>query len=151
MLPLIAEHDQVFTFRFWRDDRIHEGLHYRGELFCHVQSFPIHQRVRVYHLACKLEHQGSPTLVLLSPEQCSLWLSLRGAMVEKILLRHLPLELLPPPPALPAALPTALEAMLPIPAPPGNLHPTIDELGRSPQSVPHHTSPVEGASALYSP
>lgn len=148
MLPLIAEHDQVFTFRFWLDDRIHEGLHYRGELFCHVQTFPIHQRVSVYHLACKLEYQGSPTLVLLSPEQCSLWLSLRGSMVEKIILRHLPLELLPPPPALPVALPAALEA---IPTTPSSLHLTTEGVGRAAQSVPQHTSQSEGASALSSP
>lgn len=148
MLPLIAEHNQVFTFRFWLDDRIHQGVHYRGELFCHVQTFPIHQRVCVYHLACKLEHQGNPTLVLLSPEQCSLWLSLRGAMVEKILLRHLPLELLPLPPASSAALPTPIEAVPPALASPPL---TTDGVRRSMELLPQHTSESESASVLSSP
>lgn len=105
MLPLIVQSDQVFTFRFWLKDHIHEGLHYRGELFCCVQIFAASPRAKVYHLACKLERQGSPTLLLLSPTHCSLWISLRGSMVEKLLLRHIPPELTTLQPALPPASP----------------------------------------------
>ncbi|WP_448560762.1 hypothetical protein [Trichothermofontia sp.] len=108
MLPLIVQHDQVFPFRFWLNNRIQEGLHYRGELFCHLQTFETGQRARVYHLACKLAQQGNPTLLLLSPTHCSLWISLRSSIVEKILLCHFPPEwpaLLPalPPMALPSS------------------------------------------------
>lgn|GEM_PF-1231565 len=145
MLPLIAQHNQVFTFRFWLDDRIHEGLHYGGDLFCHVQTFPIGQRVRVYHLACKLEHQGNPTLVLLAPEQCSLWISLRGSMVEKLLLRHIPLELPALQPALPLpSAPHVLETLVapPTPAP---TQPAPEGNGRSSPSYPQGASQSEGA------
>lgn len=148
MLPLIIQSDQVVPFRFWLKDHIHEGLHYCGELFCCVQTFAARQRAKVYHLACKLEYQGTPTLLLLSPTQCSLWVSLRGAMVEKLLLHPIPPELSALPLVLPPAAPTTRhESMAARATPATDAPPLAGDRGQSPSLSFQNSLPIEEVEA----
>jgi hypothetical protein len=81
MLPKVLRDSQIQIFKFWFDGALQDGTHYRNELYYRALSVETHQRMRLYHLACKFAKQGAETLVTLSDNRCSLWISLRSQAI----------------------------------------------------------------------
>jgi hypothetical protein len=84
--PLILDEDQIFTFKFWFNDVVQIGMHYRGELYCCLSRYDICDRSKVYHLACKLDQHDVMSVMSINADICSLWGSLRSPLVKKLLL-----------------------------------------------------------------
>ncbi|TVP69564.1 MAG: hypothetical protein EA342_03065 [Leptolyngbya sp. LCM1.Bin17] len=86
MLPRVLPEDQVQIFKFWFDGSLQAGIHHCNELYYRALTVDIHQRSRLYHLACRLSRHRATTLVSLTANQCSLWVSLRDHAVAVPLL-----------------------------------------------------------------
>ncbi|MBW4521759.1 MAG: hypothetical protein KME16_18925 [Scytolyngbya sp. HA4215-MV1] len=86
VLPLVIDENQIFTFKFWFNDAVQIGMHYRGELYCRLHVYAIHDRSKVYHLACKLDQYDAIIVLSADAETCSLWGSLRSPLIKKLLL-----------------------------------------------------------------
>ena len=86
MLPLVIQEEQIFSFEFWLNGSIHRGMHYRGELYCKLQTSDIHHRSQIYQLGCRLQKGNEPIILTCTPTTCSLWGSLRSAAAKEFLL-----------------------------------------------------------------
>lgn len=86
MLPLVIQEEQIFSFEFWLNGSIHRGMHYRGELYCKLQTSDIYHRSQVYQLGCKLQKRSEPIILTCTPTTCSLWGSLRSSTAREFLL-----------------------------------------------------------------
>lgn len=93
MLPKIIDEQQIFTFNFWFDNQLRNGMSYQNELFCQIGVFDIQQKAQVYRLSCKLAHQGLNLVISYSKKQCRLWGGLRHDMVKQFLIDPLTLQL----------------------------------------------------------
>jgi hypothetical protein len=78
MLPKILQENRIQIFKFWFGGALQEGTHYHNELYYRALTVESDKRTRLYHLACKFGERGAVTLVSLSDNQCSLWISLRN-------------------------------------------------------------------------
>lgn len=85
MLPLVADEEQIFAFKFWFNGVIQTGMYYRNELFCRLSTYDITARARVYHLGCRLAKQQVVVVLSSSTNTCSLWASLRDPAVKAML------------------------------------------------------------------
>lgn len=86
VLPLVVNEEQVFTFKFWFNGKVHLGMSYQGELYCRLESFDLQRRPQVYQLGCKLSQQNTSIVLSSASATCSLWGSLRDPAVKRILL-----------------------------------------------------------------
>lgn len=86
MLPTVLEENRIQIFKFWFGGALQDGTHHQNELYYRALTVEHEKRPRLYHLACKIADRGGATIVSLSPDQCSLWLSLRhqGAAYEAL-------------------------------------------------------------------
>lgn len=78
MLPQVLREDRIRTFKFWFNDSLQDGLHFRNELFYRCRTVDISQRARLYQLATRLAEHHAYVLVTVTSEHCSLWISLRN-------------------------------------------------------------------------
>ena len=78
MLPQVLREDRIRTFKFWFNDSIQDGLHFRNELFYRSRSVDLSARARLYQLATRLAEHNAYVLVTVTSDQCSLWISLRN-------------------------------------------------------------------------
>jgi hypothetical protein len=78
MLPKVLRESDVQMFKFWFNGALQDGLHYDNELFYRALMVQPEKRPRLYHLGCKLSETAGKTLITVSDENSSLWLSLRG-------------------------------------------------------------------------
>lgn len=76
MKPLVIRETQVKLFKYWAEGDIHEGMRYENRLFFQVNTFTTHCYQKPLHLARLLSQQGLRSVVTVSPEQYSVWLSL---------------------------------------------------------------------------
>jgi hypothetical protein len=83
--PILIDERQVFTFKFWFNGKIQNGMSYRNELFCQLGAFSIQQRSRVYQVGCYLMQQDAASVITCSAASCSLWGSLRSELVKELL------------------------------------------------------------------
>jgi hypothetical protein len=81
MLPKVLKDKQVQGFKFWFSGALHDGLHYRHELFYRILTVQSGQRPRLFHLGCRLCQNGGQALITVSAHQSSLWISLRSQVV----------------------------------------------------------------------
>lgn len=86
MLPLVLNEEQIFTFSFWFNGSIRCGMQHQGQLYCHLESFPLHKRPQVYQLGCKLTQQHTEIVLSSSAAICSLWGNLRDPALKRILI-----------------------------------------------------------------
>ncbi|MEM9451224.1 MAG: hypothetical protein AAGA75_22175 [Cyanobacteria bacterium P01_E01_bin.6] len=77
VLPAVLEEENYSLFKFWFEDRIHDGLYYRHELFYRLQTLSVEFRAQLYHSACQLAQQ-EPVVVTVTSDTCSLWVSLQN-------------------------------------------------------------------------
>jgi len=87
VLPQVINENQVFIFKFWFSNTIRYGMYYQNELFCRLNTYPLARRADAYQLACKLNQQNAVTLISCTPDQCSLWGSLRSPLVKDLLIK----------------------------------------------------------------
>jgi hypothetical protein len=87
-LPLVIDEEQIFSFKFWFDGTIHEGMYYRNDLYCKLQTFDIQERPLVYQLGCKLAKKEALIALTFTPTTCSLWGSLRSVGIKNILIKQ---------------------------------------------------------------
>ncbi len=85
MLPLVIPEKQIFSFEFWFDGSIRQGMYYRSELFCKLRSYDIEQRAYAYHLGCRLAQKEAFIVLTCTATTCSLWGSLRAPVVKEFL------------------------------------------------------------------
>jgi hypothetical protein len=111
-LPLVIDEEQIFSFKFWFDGTIHQGMYYQNELYCRLQTFQINQRSQVYQLGCKLAAKDILVALTCTETTCSLWGSLRADDIKNILSRK---KL-----NLPASAPSASTPPASIESPPPN-------------------------------
>ncbi len=78
MLPKVVRETDVHVFKFWFNGALQDGLHHDNELFYRALVVDTEKRPRLYHMGCKLSEQGGTTLITITDQSCSLWLSLRG-------------------------------------------------------------------------
>lgn len=94
MLPLVINEQKIFTFKFWFDGSIQDGMYCQKELFCRLQTFEARYRAQVYQLGVKIsQHQDTLVAIALSSETCSLWVSLRSPLVKDALINGVPIML----------------------------------------------------------
>lgn len=93
VLPKIVDEQHIFTFSFWFEDQLRNGMNYQNELFCQIGSFDIQHKVQVYQLSCKLAYQGVNLVITHSETRCRLWGGLRHEMVQQFLMNPLNLNL----------------------------------------------------------
>jgi hypothetical protein len=85
VLPFLIDERQIFTFKFWFNGKIQNGMYYRNELFCQLGTFSIQNRSRVYQLGCKLAQRDALSAITCSTNSCRLWGSLRADLVKQLL------------------------------------------------------------------
>lgn len=78
MLPQVLREDHIRIFKFWFNGGLQDGLHFRNELFYRCKTVDIFQRARLYQLATRLTEHHAYVLVTVTPDHCSLWISLRN-------------------------------------------------------------------------
>lgn len=96
-LPLIMQEKLVSPFRFYRDEKILEGVNFKHEFYGLVEEFEINQRLQVYQLAWALAEKKVPIILTTSNARLGIWIRLRSPayavwlnyapMLPKILLR----------------------------------------------------------------
>jgi len=96
VLPLILDEAEIFAFKFWFNDSICDGMYYKNELFCRLETFDLLNRSHVYQLGCKLSRQNVSVILTLTSATCDLWGSLRAPIVKDILLNPTMLKLSDP-------------------------------------------------------
>ncbi len=85
MLPLVVPEQQIFGFEFWFDGMIHQGLYYRGELFCRLGIYDIQERAQAYRLGIRLAQKEALIILSCGDDTCNLWGSLRAPIVKDFL------------------------------------------------------------------
>jgi hypothetical protein len=85
VLPILIDEHQVFTFKFWFNGKIQNGMYYRNELFCQLGTYTIQHRSRVYQLGCHLTQRDAFSAITCSATSCCLWGSLRSELVKQLL------------------------------------------------------------------
>ena len=86
MLPQIIQEQQIFSFEFWFDGSIYQGMYHLNELYCKLQTYPVSHRSRVYQLGCRLAHGEEAIVLSVNLKTCSLWGSLRSTVTRDFLL-----------------------------------------------------------------
>jgi hypothetical protein len=85
VLPLVIPEKQIFGFEFWFNDTIHQGMYYRGELFCKLGTYDIKERAQAYRLGIRLAQKDALVTLSCAKETCGLWGSLRSPVVKEFL------------------------------------------------------------------
>lgn len=93
MLPLVVKENTIFTFKFWFDDQIQEGMNYQQEMFCRLYTLAPQFRAQLYQFGCKLTQNGTVVVISIADKHCSLWVSLRDPIVRSVLIDGLSLDL----------------------------------------------------------
>ncbi len=81
MLPKVLRETDIRVFRFWFNGALQDGVHHSNELFYRALAVQAENRTRLYHLGCKLSQKGGSTLITISDQGNSLWISLRSQAV----------------------------------------------------------------------
>ncbi|MDB9518412.1 hypothetical protein PN466_15820 [Roseofilum reptotaenium CS-1145] len=93
MLPLVVKENTLFTFKFWLNDQIQEGMNYKQEMFCRLYTLRPQFRAQLYQFGCKLTYNGTRVVISITEQHCSLWVSLRDPIVKAVLIDGLSLDL----------------------------------------------------------
>ena len=75
--PRVIAEQQGVLFKFYANQALHDGMTYGNELYRLVNQCSINHRLEVYRLGCELIEQGIPTIISVSEERYSVWISLR--------------------------------------------------------------------------
>ncbi|MDV3349379.1 hypothetical protein SPB21_17865 [Leptothoe sp. ISB3NOV94-8A] len=68
---------QIRRFKFWRNQRLRDGMQYQYALFQRIHTADYKQRHQVYQQASQLAQQGADILVTYEDQACHLWLNLK--------------------------------------------------------------------------
>jgi hypothetical protein len=77
--------DQVMAFKFWFNGAIREGLFYQNQLFFQFQRFKLHQQSLAYALSSQLWQKDIQSIVILSCQDCTLWIDFKAHNVQELL------------------------------------------------------------------
>jgi len=97
VLPLVVKEKTLFTFKFWFNDQIQEGMNYQQEMFCRLYTVAHQFRAQLYQFGCKLTQNGTIVVISITDDHCSLWVSLRDPIVKSVFIEGLSLDLPSPP------------------------------------------------------
>jgi len=86
VLPLVIKETTLFTFKFWLNDQIQEGMNYQQEMFCRLYTLAPQFRAQLYQFGCKLTQNGTLVVISITNKHCSLWVSLRDPIVKAVLI-----------------------------------------------------------------
>jgi hypothetical protein len=89
VVPVVLDEADVFPFKFWFDDTVHDGMVYQNELFYCLLTVDTAARSRLYHYACRIS-QGDRLVLTTAPSTLRLWVSLRSANFMLLRLQEYP-------------------------------------------------------------
>ncbi|NJN22542.1 MAG: hypothetical protein HC812_16910 [Leptolyngbya sp. RL_3_1] len=81
VLPQVILERQVQPFKFWFNNGLQDGIHYRTDLYYRLQMRQLEDKAKLYQLACRLSRRGADVVVTLDASHCSLWANLRNQKV----------------------------------------------------------------------
>lgn len=81
MLPSVVPESSLEPFKFWFNDCLQDGVHFRNELYYRLRQNSPDSRGQLYQVACRLAQRGADVLLTVSEEDCSLWTNLRNQKV----------------------------------------------------------------------
>ncbi|HEY9663523.1 MAG TPA: hypothetical protein V6C65_34180 [Allocoleopsis sp.] len=87
VLPYVIHEGEVCPFKFWFNDSVRDGIFYRDELFCWLQTVAKSDRAKLYQEACRLA-QRNVVVVTVGSKHCGLWVSLRSSDIVSLAQRH---------------------------------------------------------------
>lgn len=73
-----VDESEVSTFVYWRSG-IRQGMHHLSDLYEHVSTFSLSDRLQAYQLSTELMQAGTNTCLTLSENSYSVWKSLRAS------------------------------------------------------------------------
>jgi hypothetical protein len=82
MKLLLANESDCCFFKFWLQDRVHQGINYQGELFVQFHSFSPHRRQQAYDLGSRLLDRGLSVLITCSQQRYVLGITLHGNSLQ---------------------------------------------------------------------
>lgn len=78
--PHVIPEQQITLFKFYMDQAIQDGLTYGNELYRLAKEFRIDDWLEADRLGCELIGQGIPTVISVSKQRYSVWISLRNPL-----------------------------------------------------------------------
>ena len=76
--PSVLPEQHITLFKFYMHQSMHDGMSYGNELYRLVEQFGIAARLEAYRLGCELIRQGVPTIISVSKQRYTVWMSLRS-------------------------------------------------------------------------
>lgn len=80
--PYVLTEHQISPFKFYREGAIQDGMTYGNELYRLARCFSLANRLEVYRFGCELIAQGIPTVISVSKQHYSVWVSLRNPVAN---------------------------------------------------------------------
>jgi hypothetical protein len=77
MYPLVLSHDLVQSFKFWYQDKIHEGMSSGSEIYRLCTAYKAEDRQKAFSLAVALAEHGAQACVTCRRTEYKVWMSLR--------------------------------------------------------------------------
>lgn len=76
--PYVLTEQQISLFKFYGENAIQEGMTYANELYKLAKRFNLDNRLEAYRFGCEPIAQGIPTVISVSKQHYSVWVSLRN-------------------------------------------------------------------------
>lgn len=77
-IPCTLPEQQLSPFKFYSNHAVQDGMTYGNELYRLAKQFSLADRSEVYLFGCELISQGIPTIISVSKQHYSVWVSLRN-------------------------------------------------------------------------
>ena len=79
MLPSVINENLVQLFKYWSEG-VKEGMNHKGELYCHVRSYPSDARLQAYELGCEMAHSGMDICLTCSQSGYKVWMNMKSSV-----------------------------------------------------------------------
>lgn len=85
MFPAVTYENSVHVFNFYHDGAVQQGMSHRTKLYRLAKAFDVKYRSQAYSVGCHLSHQGSETVITVSPQHYKVWVDIRfSSTLEKM-------------------------------------------------------------------
>jgi hypothetical protein len=78
MYPLVLSHDLVQSFKFWYQDKIHEGMSSGSEIYRLCTAYKAEDRQKAFSLAVVLAEHGAQACITCRRTEYKVWVGLRN-------------------------------------------------------------------------
>lgn len=75
-IPSVVDESLVRKFKYWHQT-IQSGMFYNNELYTHLKTYGLYQRLEAYQSACVYAEKAVATCLTVSSHEYSVWLNLR--------------------------------------------------------------------------